>query len=122
MDKKIAGLQKQISALRGQRRELVDYLKEHGTLADKARLIQKKIWKCPTFDEYGMLLDPRWEGTNYKVSGAVFKKEDGPSVFENLTAADRDDPESLKLAIKFWGEEFITEAKKYSFTGEWDED
>lgn len=115
MSDQISALHKQISALRGQRRELVAYLQQHGTLADKARLIHQGVWKCPTVDKDGIVLNPGWEGINYRSSRAVFMAADGVEIWRDIESAD---PQDIHRAIALWGLEAVcAEFQHYSFEG-----
>lgn len=112
----VSALQKQISALRGQRRELVAYLQEHGTLADKARLIDQGVWRCPKFDEeMGFVLSTGWEGDGYAPSRAVLDQADGPQQWRYI---ESDDPSLIQQAISLWGVAAVcAEFQQYSFEG-----
>lgn len=111
-------LLKTIKALRDQKRELIGYLRNHGSLADKARLINQKIWRCPQFDEMGFVSSYGWEEEgSYEPSRAVFEADAGPEVFEYLTMADRCDPENLKYALKLWGDALYPVLERYDFQG-----
>jgi len=110
-----SALQKQISALRGQRRELVSYLQQHGTLADKARLIHQGIWKCPKFDDLGLVQSSGWEGADYRPSRAVFMAADGVEVWRDMESAD---PQDIRRAIALWGLDAVCgEFQHYGFDG-----
>lgn len=110
----VSGLQKQISALRGQRRELLGYLREHGTLADKARLIHQGIWKCPTFDEdTGLVRSTGWEGDDYSPSRVVLDPGKGVEQWRHIESSD---PVLIEQAISLWGIDAVcAEFQHYGF-------
>lgn len=114
MSDKITALQKQISALRGQRRDLLAYLREHGTLADKARLIHQGIWKCPSFDDAtGFVRSTGWEGDDYRPSRVVLNQSEG---IEQWRYIESDDPQIIQQAIALWGLDAVcTEFENYGF-------
>ena len=111
-----SALQKQISALRGQRRELLSHLREHGTLADKARLIHSKTWKCPVEDEAtGIIRSTGWEGNDYSPSRIVIDPSKGVEQWRRI---ESDDPWLIQQAIDLWGIEAVcAEFRDYSFEG-----
>ena len=95
-------------------------IREVSTLADKVQLIQAGEWGMPRFDdEFGLLLDPGWEGLDYEPSRLVMNSVDLVSdFFEIGSAADISDPINLETAIRLWGHESVhKKARQFSFDG-----
>lgn len=116
MSDQISALQRQISALRAQKRQFLEHFKNYGTLADKARLIHEGIWKCPDFDDLGIVKNYGWENKfSYSPSRAVINQAHSVQVWRDI---ESDDPMLIQRAIALWGIEAVCEEfQHYDFQG-----